>query len=111
MKTVVSILFAFLLLWHPSTSATNGSCGGDLAFTCARCCCCATTPSDSAPANPLVPVQSRLEANEQLTLLLPTITASLLLEQSAQTSVPPQTELPDSVGTLPLFQRDCALLL
>ena len=59
----------------------------------------------------MAPVPSR-PANEQLTLLLPTITTSLLLEQSAQSSnLSSLAELPDSAGALPLFRRDCALLL
>lgn len=112
MKQIASILFAFLLLWHPSTPAANSACGGETAIACARCCaCCATPISDTTPFNPLVPVQSRPDANEQVTLLLPTITASLMLEQSSQPSNPPQADLSDSVGALPLFQRDCALLL
>jgi hypothetical protein len=111
LKTVASILFAFLLLWHPSTAATSGNCGGDLALACARCCCCTTAPAESNSTNPLAPVPSRPAAPEQLTLLLPTITSSLLLEQSSQTSNPSQAELSNSAGALPLFQRDCALLL
>jgi hypothetical protein len=44
-------------------------------------------------------------------LLLPTMTPSLQLEQSAQTSTSPQAEISFSAGAFPLFQRDCALLL
>jgi hypothetical protein len=109
---VASILFAFLLLWHPSTPAANNSCGGETAMACARCCaCCMGAIPDSTPVNPLAPVQSRLSANEQFTLLMPTTTASLMLEQSSHTSTSPKAELSGSAGALPLFQRDCALLL
>jgi hypothetical protein len=61
---------------------------------------------------PVAPVQTRTATTEQLTLLLPTITASLLLEQSAETSKRPSSaEFSYSAGAVPLFQRDCALLL
>jgi hypothetical protein len=112
-KQIASILFAFLLLWHPSTpAAANGSCcGGELAMAAARCCaCCASTPQ-SFPVSPLTPVQSRPSAPEQITLLLPTFTTQLMLEQSAQSSTLPKAEFSYSAGALPLFQRDCALLL
>ena len=110
MKQIASILFAFLLVWHPSTPAASGSCGGEMAMACARCCaCCASTP-ERIPV-PLAPVQSRPAATEQMTLLLPTFTTQLMLEQSARSSVPPQAEHSVSAGALPLFQRDCALLL
>jgi hypothetical protein len=83
-----------------------------MAFTCVGCCACCVQQSNSNLPNPAAPVPSRPAANEQLTLLLPTITASLLLEQSSQTSNPSSSAEPfDSAGALPLFQRDCALLL
>jgi hypothetical protein len=69
-------------------------------------------PSNSDPVTPVAPVPSRPAANEQLTLHLPTITTRLLLEQSAESSkVPSSAEFSYSAGALPLFQRDCALLL
>jgi len=110
-KSVASILFAFLLLWHPATIAgVRANCGGDVAITCGGCCCCRPAPA-SDTSTPMAPVQSR-PTTEQLTLLLPTITASLLLEQSAETSKSPSlAEHSDSAGALPLFRRDCALLL
>jgi hypothetical protein len=47
-----------------------------------------------------------------LTLLLPTITASVMLEQSAaQSSSLSPAEISYSAGAVPLFQRNCALLL
>lgn len=100
------------MLWHPATPAgTGGACGGDFAITCGGCCCC-VAPSTSDPVPPVAPVPSRSAANEQLTLLLPTITTSLLLEQSAESSkIPPLAEFSYSAGALQLFQRDCALLL
>ena len=109
MKAVASILFAFLLLWHPSTSEAGGACGGDMTITCASCCCAARDAS--VPSIPLGPVQSRSAETEQLTLLLPTVSASFSLEQSAQVLIPPQAELCYSVAAVPLFRRDCALLL
>jgi hypothetical protein len=109
-KAAVTILFAFLLLWHPATPVAGGACGGDMAFTCAGCCCCPAPVSDSSI--PVAPVQSRTATTEQVTLLLPTITARLLLEQSAETSkISSSAEFSYSAGALPLFQRDCALLL
>ena len=77
----------------------------------ARCCACCASMPESLPAIPLAPVQSRPSATEQMTLLLPTFTTQLMLEQSARISVPPQAEFSYSAGALPLFQRDCALLL
>jgi hypothetical protein len=107
-KAAVSILFAFLLLWLPSEQAA-GARGGAAAVECGGCCCC---PRDaSLPTSPLAPVPSRPAATEQLTLLLPTFSASLQLEQSANSSIVPQAEISCSAGAIPLFQRDCALLL
>jgi hypothetical protein len=110
LKAAASILFAFLLLWHPATTANAaGTFRGGVAITCAGCCCCPAPASESS--NPLAPVPSR-PATEQLTLLLPTITASVLLEQLAQSShISSLAEFSYSAGALPLFRRDCALLL
>jgi hypothetical protein len=81
-----------------------------MAITCGGCCCCPAPVTDSSI--PVAPVQSRTATPEQLTLLLPTITTSLLLDQSAETSkLPSSAEFSYSAGALPLFQRDCALLL
>jgi hypothetical protein len=69
-KSVASILFAFLLLWHPSKPAAKGTCGGEMAMACAGCGgSCASAPEFIL--FPLAPVQSRPAWNEQTTLLAP----------------------------------------
>jgi len=112
-KAAAFILFSFLMLWQPAAPAgTGGCCARDMAIVFDSCCACCVAPSNSNPTTPVAPVQSRPATTEQLTLLLPTITASLLLEQSAETSkLPSSAEFSYSAGALPLFQRDCALLL
>jgi hypothetical protein len=108
-KAVASILFAFLLLWHPTTSDAGGACGSDLTIACATCCC--APRGASIPSVPLAPVQSRAAATEQLTLLAPTFNTSLQAEQAAKLPTIPPAEFSCSAGAVPLFQRDCALLL
>lgn len=48
---------------------------------------------------------------EGVTLLLPTVAGEILLERSSSNLSLPEAESSCSAGVVPLFRRDCALLI
>jgi hypothetical protein len=112
-KTFAAILFAWLLVWSggiaPAASAAS-DCGDKVAMTCAGCCCC---PREvSAPENPLAPVPAR-PANpaQSMLLLLPTLANDVVLDRAEILSSDLMPERRASAEAIPLFRRDCVLLI
>jgi hypothetical protein len=112
LKTVGAILFAFFVVWQPLTAspAKAAGCCGNPALACAVCPCEAKAPVSESP-KPAAPIPSRTVSQEPVTLLLPTVSGEILLEKSSSPSVIPQAALSCAAGAVPLFRRDCALLI
>jgi hypothetical protein len=109
MKAVAAIVFAFFMVWQPlsATPAKANCCGGPVLASVS--CCCAR-PIPDAP-KPSAPVPTRQAMQEGVTLLLPTVAGEILLERSSSNFVLSEAESSISAGALPLFRRDCALLI
>src|SRR5947207_1788943 len=97
------------MVWQPATATTaKKNCCGAQALTCAGCCCVEKT---AAEPKPLAPLPTRVVSQEPITLILPTVSESLLLDRSSSTASLAEAEFSISTGALPLFRRDCALLI
>jgi len=108
-KAVAAILFSFFLVWQPlSATPAKAKCCGVAAVNCASCCC---APANPEAPKPSAPVPTRPMTQEGVTLLLPTVAGEILLERSSSNFPPPLAESSFSAGALPLFRRDCALLI
>lgn len=109
MKALAAIIFAFFMVWQPLTAkpakATN-SCGA-LELNCVSCCCAARPPAEPKP---VAPVQSRSGGPEQMTLLLPTI-SKVVLDEKILPPIVFDAACLDAAGAIPLFRRDCAILI
>ena len=109
MKTVAAILFAFFMVWQPASARPEkAKCCGVPEVTCAACCCVQRAPV-SEP-RPVAPVQSRSAAPEQITLFLPTVSA-VVLEETVPLSHLSDAASLQAAGAIPLFRRDCAILI
>ena len=109
MKAVAAIIFAFFMVWQPLTATpvkASGGCG-PRELNCVSCCCAARTPAESKP---VAPVQSRPVAPEQIQLFLPTVSA-VILEQESLPSNDCEAAPSQAAGAIPLFRRDCAILI
>ena len=113
MKRLFAILLSLLLLWvqaivvaQPSVAAAPTKC---------RCCSCGTgeccvgksAPMDSAP-QPAAPVQS-FSLSQNLFAFL--ASPAWLLPSGEAEVPPPASAVPLSAARVPLFTRDCALLI
>jgi hypothetical protein len=109
MKAVAAILFAFFVVWQPlRATPANANCCGVAVVACVSCCC---APQNSEAPKPVAPVPIRPATQESVTLLLPTVAGEILLERSSPDFTFPDAESSISAGAIPLFQRDCALLI
>src|ERR1700742_4732466 len=100
-----------MLVWTQVTVAQTSSpaCGQTVA-ACAKCCshckCCASHPTSPSPAVPAhSPAQNQLLL---LAIILPVW--NNLLPQPAE-PFPARTVDQPSVIAVPIFQRDCAILI
>jgi hypothetical protein len=108
-KAIAAILFAFFLVWQPlRATPANANCCGVAVVACVSCCCAPKSPEAPKPA---APVPTRPATQESVTLLLPTVAGEILLERSSPNFSFPDAEPSFSAGAVPLFQRDCALLI
>jgi hypothetical protein len=108
-KTLAAIIFAFFMVWQPLTAkpakATN-ACGA-LELNCVSCCCAARPPVEPKP---VTPVQTRSATLEQMTLLLPTV-SKVVLDEKTVSPIVFEAACLDAAGAIPLFRRDCAILI
>jgi len=117
LKKLSAILFSVLLVCMQTTplsavALTSPCCQKVTTDTCAASCgdadCCVAHPSpDSKPA-PTVPAQ--FNAQNQVSLLAPMIMAWALPENPAN-AISSITVLPLMATSVPLYERNCALLL
>jgi hypothetical protein len=107
LKTVAIILFAFFMVWQPVTAKPEKAkcCGPNV--TAPACCCVQRAPAEPKP---VAPVPSRAATSEQITLLLPTI-SKVILDQQSLPSVDSTAASSQAAGVIPLFRRDCAILI
>jgi hypothetical protein len=108
LKTVAAILFAFFMVWQPVTAKPEkAKCCAMPEINCAACPCVQPAPVEPKP---IAPVQSRSAAPEQITLLLPTV-SGIVLEREVLPSVDSLAASSKAAGAIPLFRRDCAILI
>jgi hypothetical protein len=113
-KAFAAILFAWMLVWSEGAAPSpQMKCADDQpSMSCAGCCCCAREASTPSTQTPLAPVPSRpANAAQFALLLLPTIRGEIILDRAAQIFPASKPEVFASGGAVPLFQRDCAILI
>jgi hypothetical protein len=107
-KALAAIIFSFFMVWQPLTAKpVSGKCCGVPEINCASCCCMARP---SAEPKPVAPVQTRSAMLEQITWLLPTVSA-VVLEEKTSSSIDSEAAASKAAGVIPLFRRDCAILI
>jgi hypothetical protein len=109
-KAVAAILLTFFMVWQPlSATPAKASCCGGTVLLSASCCCAKVIPDAPKPS---APVPTRPATTQESVLpLLPTVAGEILLDRAPSNSSIPKAERSVSAGALPLFQRDCALLI
>jgi hypothetical protein len=114
-KQLTAILFSVILMWMQVASApvpASPACVNPAMGSCTACCdrmaCCATKTTSNSHPSPAVPTQSK--AQNQISLLAPSVVAWTLPENST-VSKSSASALPLLTMTAPLYERNCALLL
>jgi hypothetical protein len=110
LKALAAILFAFFVVWQPATAKPEKvKCCGIPQVTCVSACCCVQRAPVSEP-RPVAPLQTRSIATEQINLQLPTVSA-VVLEETNSAPFPSHPAFRKAAGAIPLFRRDCAILI
>jgi hypothetical protein len=114
-KQLTAIMFSMLLVWMqiaPASVSASPVCVKPVMGNCADCCdrmaCCATKPVANPQPSPAVPTQPN--AQNQISLLVPSVVAWILPENSTSSKFSASAS---SLLTMapPLYERNCALLL
>lgn len=109
-QRLLAILSCLLFVGQAFAVQSLPDCTAQSAGACAHCCCgmkcCAVKPASQTP---VVPART-ISQNQFLILALSTLTLSPVSGEPASQNFSSASQ-PLSVSAVPIFQRDCAILI
>jgi hypothetical protein len=114
MKRLLAALSCMLLLGQMFAAESSLTCAAPTARACACCCrnmkmkCCAT---ESGSRSQLPAIPARASAQNQLPILALTAWAFTSTQLESLQHNLSSTDLSSAASAVPIFQRDCAILI